>query len=121
MVEEFQRIRQILFYKNYFHDFFDQQKKVVLEKINYVLFVVTIAKRIPLKFFKHVENVTGLYEIRIEYHGNIYRIFCCFDEGQVVVVFHGFHKRSQKLPGKEIDKAKKIMTAYFDSKIKPTT
>jgi phage-related protein len=58
----------------------------------------------------------GLYEIRIEFESNIYRIFCCFDEGKIVVLFNGFHKKSQKTPKKEIDKAVKLKQEYFDKK-----
>ena len=59
----------------------------------------------------------GLYEIRIEYQGNIYRIFSCFDEGNLVVLFNGFQKKSQKTPTGEIEKALKIKTEYFIEKI----
>ena len=114
------RNRQIIFFKDYFLDFFDQQTEKVKEKIDHVLFVVTVAERIPQKFFQHVEGTNGLYEIRVEFQGNIYRIFCCFDEGQVVVLFNGFQKKSQKTPSVELDKAVKIMNEYFDEKLKQT-
>jgi phage-related protein len=113
-----ERHRQIIYFKNYFLDFFDQQTEKVKEKIDHVLFVVTIADRIPRKFFQHLEGTNGLYEIRVEFQGNIYRIFCCFDEGQVVVLFNGFQKKSQKTPSAELDKAVKIMNEYFDEKLK---
>ena len=113
-----ERIRQIIYYKKYFLDFFDQQTTRIKEKIDHVLFVVTVAERIPRKFFQHLEGTDGLYEIRIEFQGNIYRIFCCFEEGQVVVLFNGFQKKSQKTPTGEIERALKIMTEYFDEKQK---
>jgi phage-related protein len=112
------RHRQIIYFKDYFLDFFDQQTEKVKEKIDHVLFVVTVADRIPRKFFQHVEGTNGLYEIRVEFQGNIYRVFCCFDEGQVVVLFNGFQKKSQKTPSEELDKAVKIMNEYFDEKLK---
>jgi phage-related protein len=90
----------------------------VKEKIDHVLFVVTVAKRIPQNFFQHVEGTNGLYEIRVEFQGNIYRVFCCFDEGQVVILFNGFQKKSQKTPSGELAKAVRIMNEYFDEKIK---
>jgi len=108
-----EKIRQIIYYKNYFKDFFEKQPEKVKEKIDYVLFVITIAERIPIKFFKHIEGTVGLYEIRVEYNDNIYRIFCCFDRGKIVVLFNGFQKKSQKTPSAEIDKALKIMKGYF--------
>ena len=113
-----ERYRQIIYFKDNFFDFFEQQTEKVKEKIDHVLFVVTVAKRIPQKFFQHVEGTNGLYEIRVEFQGNIYRIFCCFDEGQVVILFNGFQKKSQKTPSGELAKAVRIMNEYFDEKIK---
>jgi len=113
-----ERHRQIIFFKNYFRDFFDQQSEKVKEKIDYILYLITVADRIPQKFFQHLEGTNGLYEIRVEYQGNIYRIFCCFDEGKLVVLFNGFQKKTQKTPSGELDKAVKIMNQYFDEKLK---
>ena len=113
--------RQIIYFKNYFLDFFNQQTEKVKEKIEHVFFVITVADRIPRKFFQHLEGTNGLYEIRVEFQGNIFRIFCCFDEGQVVVLFNGFQKKSQKTPSGEIDKAVKIMNDFFDEKLKQKT
>jgi phage-related protein len=79
---------------------------------------LTIADRIPKKFFQHLEGTSGLYEIRVEYQGNIYRIFCCFDEGSIVVLFNGFQKKSQKTPSNELEKALKIKSEYFETKEK---
>ncbi|HJY23931.1 MAG TPA: type II toxin-antitoxin system RelE/ParE family toxin [Hanamia sp.] len=118
LYDRMERIRQIIYYKNYFRSFFDQQTVKVKEKIDHVLFVVSVAERIPKKFFQHLEGTDGLFEIRIDFQGNIYRIFCCFDEGQVVVLFNGFQKKSQKTPAGEIERALKIMTEYFDEKQK---
>ncbi|MFY0625098.1 MAG: type II toxin-antitoxin system RelE/ParE family toxin [Reichenbachiella sp.] len=59
---------------------------------------------------------TDAFEIRVAYQSNIYRIFCCFDEGQLVILFNGFQKKSQKTPKKEIDKAIKLKNEYFQSK-----
>lgn len=111
-------MREIIYYKNYFKEFFDQQNEKVKEKIDQVLFLITIAERIPVKFFSHMTGTKGLYEIRIEHASNIYRIFCCFDEGKVVVIFNGFQKKSQKTPQKETGKALKIKDEYFFEKSK---
>lgn len=111
------RYRQIIYFKNYYFDFFDKQSEKVKDKIDYVLFLITVADRIPKKFFQHLEGTNGLYEIRVEYQGNIFRIFCCFDEGDLVVLFNGFQKKSQKTPKNELDKAVKIMKEYFDEQL----
>ena len=62
-------------------------------------------------------GTNGLYEIRIDYQSNIFRIFCCFDHGKLVVLFNGFQKKTQKTLRKEVDKAEKLMQDYFNNKI----
>ena len=86
------------------------------DKIDYVLFLVTIAERIPKKFFEYMTGTDGLFEIKIEFESNIYRIFSCFEEGKIVVLFNGFQKKSQKTPKKEIKRALKIKDEYFRQK-----
>ena len=109
-------IRQIIYYKHYFQDFFDKQPEKLKDKIDQVLFLITVVERIPRKFFQHMTGTDGLYEVRIEFGNNIYRIFCCFDEGKIVVLFNGFEKKTQKTPQKEIDKALRIKTEYLNGK-----
>ncbi len=58
--------RKLFFYKNYFYDYFNELPEAVKEKTDYVLFVVQYAERIPVKFFKHIEGVNGLYEIAMK-------------------------------------------------------
>lgn len=108
--------RSIHFYKNYFNDFYIKQTEAVRRKINYCLSIINSIDRIPVTILKSIETVAGLYEIRVEYGSNIYRIFCCFDEGALVILFNGFQKKTQKTPQKEIEKAKKIMAEYFKEK-----
>jgi phage-related protein len=99
-----EQARELLFYRDYFKEFFDQQSEKVKEKIDYVLFVVTHADRVPQKFLQHMEGQKGLYEIRVEVGNNIFRIFCCFDKGRIVVLFNGFQKKTEKTPRTEIDR-----------------
>jgi phage-related protein len=110
--------RQIIYFKNYYWDFFNAQTDKVKDKIDYVLFLVTVAERIPKKFFDQMTGCDGLFEIRIEFESNIFRIFCCFDEGNLVVLLNGFQKKTQKTPKNEIEKALKIKQEYFEYKNK---
>jgi len=108
--------RQIIFYGRYFTDFYIGQNEKVQEKIAYVFKIVQSVQHVPKKFLDHITGTDGLYEIRIESESNIYRIFCCFDRGNLVVLFNGFQKKTQKTPGKEIDLALKLKEEYFNSK-----
>ena len=113
-----EKIRTLIFYKDYFIDFFDKLPEKVKGKIDEVLYILVVLERIPVKFFSHLTYYDGLYEVRIAYVSNIYRIFCCFDEGNLIVLFNGFQKKSQKTPREEIDKAFKIKAEYFEEKNK---
>ena len=88
----------------------------VREKIKYVLELIKQVEKVPEKFLKHLTGTNGLYEIRIEYQSNIYRIFCCFDKGKLVVLLNGFQKKTQKTPKKEIEKAMRLKEEYFNQK-----
>ena len=109
-------IREIVFYKEHFEDFFETLNHKAKDKVDEVLYMISILERIPAKFFKNIKGIKDLYEIRIEYESNIYRIFCCLDKGKLVVLFNGFQKKSQKTPKKELRRAEKIMNEYFDNK-----
>jgi len=110
--------RKIIFYEHYFTDFYLKQSEKVQEKIEYVFKILRTVQNVPKKFLDHMTGTDGLYEIRIEFESNIYRIFYCFDKGNLVVLFNGFQKKSQKTPKKEIDLALKLKDEYFNSKKK---
>ena len=110
--------RQIIFHSHHFQDFYLEQTEKVREKIGYVFRVIKTVDQIPEKFLKHLEGTDGLFEIRIEVAGNIYRVFCCFDKGNLVVLFNGFQKKTQKTPRQEIEMAEKLKNEYFNAKNK---
>ena len=111
-------MRQIIFYKNYFREFYDQQEERVQEKIDFVLDLIVSIERVPEKFLKHLSGTDGLYEVRVKSSSNIFRIFCFFDEGKVVVLLHGFNKKTDKTPSKELERASKLKKEYFTDKAK---
>ncbi|MBK6331767.1 MAG: type II toxin-antitoxin system RelE/ParE family toxin [Bacteroidetes bacterium] len=111
-----QRYRKITFFKNYFQDFFDKQSKQVKAKIIWTFDLIEELQRIPETYLKHLENTDGLYEIRVQVGNDIFRIFCFFDKGQLVILANGFHKKSQKTPKKEIELALKIKEEYENEK-----
>ena len=106
--------RRILTYGGYFEAFMSTLKEKEQEKVQYGLLLLKTQDRLPSKFIKLIREC--LYELRTEYGGNIFRVFFIFDEGNIVVLFNGFHKKSQKTPQKEIEKALKIKEAYYADK-----
>ncbi|MDE6342178.1 MAG: type II toxin-antitoxin system RelE/ParE family toxin [Muribaculaceae bacterium] len=108
--------RTIRIYKKYFTEFYLEQTETVKRKINYCLNMVKTVDRVPSSILSNLEGADGLYEVRVEVGRNIYRIFCCFDEGALVILFNGFQKKTQKTPKKEIEKAKRLMKEYLNEK-----
>lgn len=104
--------RQVVAYKNYFLDFYKKQPEKVQTKIEWTLNLLRVNRTLPEKYFKHVEGTKGLYEIRVEMSGNIFRIFSFFDKKNIVVLGNAFQKKKQKTPKIEIEKALKIMEEY---------
>ena len=110
--------REIIFHDTHFADFYLEQPSKVQVKIEYVLRIVRQVEIVSKKFLDHLTGTDGIYEIRVELESNIYRIFCCFDEGSLVVLFNGFHKKTQKTPKAEIEKAERLKQEYFELKNK---
>jgi phage-related protein len=108
--------REIKFYKHYFNEFYVAQTDKVRKKIAQTLVWLQTLDRLPVTILKSIEGKKGLLEIRVEFGGDIFRVFCCFDEGSLVILFNGFQKKTQKTPSGEIEKAERLMKEYFESK-----
>jgi phage-related protein len=110
--------RQIIFHKHYFMEFYLAQSLKVQEKIEFIFKILRTVDKIPKKFLDHMTGTEGLFEIRVEFGSNIYRIFCCFDKGNLVILFNGFQKKTQKTPTDEIKLAERLKKDYFEQKNK---
>ena len=108
--------RQIIFHGEYFVDFYKDLDVKVKSKIQYVFELIKQVDRVPEKFLAPITGYKGLFEIRVEYTSNIYRIFCCFDEGKLIVLFNGFQKKTRKTPKLEIERAMRLKSEYFQAK-----
>ncbi len=104
------------FYKDYFQGFFVKQRDKVRDKIIWTIELIEEVQKVPETYLKHIENTDGLYEIRVQQGSDVFRIFCFFDQGKLVILMNGFEKKSQKTPKKEINKALKIKEEYESSK-----
>lgn len=116
MTEHF--LRDTFVYKNYFWDFYNSQTSKVQDKVDFVIGLVRTLRIVPEKFLKHLEGTDGLYKMRIKVGSNIFRVFCFFDEGNLVILLGGFQKKSEKTPSKEITNAEKQIKEYYYEKSK---
>lgn len=112
-----EKIRYVTLYKEYFSDFFKKQNQKVKDKILWTFRVIETIQQVPTEYLKHIEGTDGLYEIRVKSGSDIFRIFCFFDQGKLIVLANGFQKKTQKIPNCEITKALKIKTTYESEKL----
>ena len=108
--------RELFFFKNYFKDFYDKQRPKVKKRIIWTLKVIEDVDRIPEIYFKHIEGSDGIYEIRVQSGNDIFRIFSFFDKNKLIIVGHGFQKKTQKTPQNQLTLAEKIRKEYYESK-----
>ena len=99
------RIREVIAYENHFKEFLKKQPRKVQDKIYKVIEIIETIEIIPNQYFKSLKGTKDLFEARIKLSSNIWRIFCFFDEGKLVILLNGFQKKTQKTPKKEIQVA----------------
>lgn len=108
--------REIEIYGDHFFDFYNKQPVRVQAKIDWTITLIQTTPIVSSKFLKNLKNTDGLWEIRISAGDGIFRIFCFFDDGNLVVVLSGFQKKTQKTPKSEIKKAQKLKKEYYGNK-----
>lgn len=110
------KVREVIAYENHFEDFLLAQPTKVQDKIFKIIQAIETLERVPSNYLKSLEGTNGLYEARIQLGSNIWRVFCFFDNGKLVILLNGFQKKTQKTPKNEMDKALKLMAKYYSEK-----
>lgn len=108
--------REIFYYKSYYLNFFNKQRSEVRKKIDWTLQLIATMERIPVKYFKHITGSEGLFEVRVEVVSDIFRIFCFFDKGRIIILLNGYQKKDQRISKAELLLAEKLKKEYFDEK-----
>lgn len=106
--------KDTLLQKLFFFDFFFSLDVGAQRKIAYVIDILKTQQRPGTNFVKHIRE--GIFELRAQHNGNIYRAFFIFDEGDIVMLFNGFQKKTQKTPENEIEKAIILKNEYYAEK-----
>lgn len=110
------KIREVIAYEDHFESFLRSQPEKVQNKIFKIIEAIETLERIPKNYLKFLTGTKGLYEARIQLASNIWRVFCFFDDGKLVILLNGFSKKTQKTPKNEIDKALRLMEKYYFEK-----
>jgi phage-related protein len=109
-------LRATYVYGDEFWIFYNAQTKTVQDKIDWIIGLVRTVKIVPEKFFKHLEGTDGLFEIRIKVSSDIFRVFCFFDKGNLIIILNGFQKKTDKTPKNEIEKAERLKQKYYEER-----
>ena len=112
------KVREVIAFENHFENFLLEQPKKVQDKIFKIIEAIETLERVPSNYLKAMEGTNGLFEARIQLGSNIWRVFCFFDNGKLVILLNGFQKKTQKTPKNEIEKALRLMAKYYNEKSK---
>jgi phage-related protein len=115
--------RKILFYRTVdgkcpVADFLDSLPGKDAQKIAWVLKLLEELDRIPIIYFKKLEGTDGLWECRIQFGSNYYRILCFFINNSTIVLTNGFIKKGKKTPKIEIEKGDVYRRDFLRRRIK---
>lgn len=113
-----QKVREVVEFENHFSEFLKQQPVKVQNKIFKIIEAIETLERVPSNYLKMLVGTNGLYEARIQLGSDIWRVFCFFDNGKLVILLNGFTKKTQKTPKSEIEKALQLMKKYYTGKNK---
>lgn len=113
-----QKVREVVEFENHFSEFLKKQPVKVQNKIFKIIEAIETLERVPSNYLKMLVGTNGLYEARIQLGSDIWRVFCFFDNGKLVILLNGFTKKTQKTPKNELDKALILMKKYYDTKTK---
>ncbi|GAB3864636.1 type II toxin-antitoxin system RelE/ParE family toxin [Hymenobacter segetis] len=112
------QIRSLEIYGDEFRTFYNKQNQKIQDRILWTFRLIREIPVVPEKYLKHLTGTVGLYEIRVSAGSDIFRIFCFFDEGRLVIVLNGFQKKTQKTPPNEIERAERLRKQYYEDKAK---
>lgn len=113
-----QKVREVVEFENHFSEFLKKQPVKVQDKIFKIIEAIETLERVPSNYLKMLVGTNGLYEARIQLGSDIWRVFCFFDKGKLVILLNGFTKKTQKTPKNEIEKALQLMQKSYHTKKK---
>ena len=107
-------MKKIYAFRNYFNDFKNALSEGERKKVMRALLLLETEDRVPYHYIKYLKE--GIFELRVNYGNNEFRIFHIYDGNLVVILLNAFKKKSQKIPAYELDKAIRLKYEYYESK-----
>lgn len=100
-------------------EFLDPLTGKQAQKVLWVLQLVEDLEVIPRQYFKKLTDSEGIWEVRIQFGNDIFRLLGFFDSGTMLVLTNGFAKKTQKTPPQEIALAVRRKEEYLARRKKP--
>lgn len=115
--------RTVVFYKTVdgkcpIKNFLDSLSGKAAQKVTWVLSLLEDLDIVPSSYFKKLAGTEEIWECRVKFSSNAYRIFCFFADNSVVVLTHGVIKKSQRTPKYEIEKAETYRRDFLKRRVK---
>ena len=71
-----------------------------------------LGPEIKSPYSKHLD--AGIFELRCQFGSDAIRVLYFFHGEKIVVLTNGFHKKTQKTPSREIERAKRARKDYLE-------
>ncbi len=112
-------MRQVNFYKTRsgrspVEDFLNSLSGKQVQKVVWLLKLIEELDQIPRQYFKKLTNTDDIWEVRVQFGGNIFRLLGFYDGDNLIILTSGFAKKTQKTPQQEIKIAEQRKRDYFD-------
>jgi phage-related protein len=116
-------VRTVLFYRTAqgncpTEKFLDSLPGKAARKVTWVLKLLEDLERVPSIYFKKLVGTEEIWECRMTFGSNTYRILCFFADDANVVLTHGFMKKSRTTPASEIRKAEAMRRDFLERRKK---
>ncbi len=94
-------------------EFLDSLSPKEAQKVTWVLKLIEELPRVPSHYFKKLVNTEDIWEVRVIFGKNIFRILGFWDGPKLVVLTHAFQKKTQKTPKQAIQIAEARRREYL--------
>lgn len=83
------------------------------QKVTWTLNLIEELDRVPKKYFKKMEGTKDIWEVRVQLGNNIFRLLGFCPRGNLLVLTHGFTKKTERISKTEIETAESRKKDYL--------
>ncbi len=99
-------------------EFIDSLTGKQAQKVLWVLRLIEELDIVPRQYFEKLVDTQGIWEVRVQFGGEIFRLLGFFEDGKLLILTSGFAKKTRKTPTQEIAIATRRKQEYLSQKRK---